>query len=219
DFEALLSAPAWLLRSTGTTTFTGALGAVITPSQSPLVEGDRLQAFRLAKEALPRALAEPEDPAPRVDLCAAALLANRAEDDDTGRRTARNPIGGGSYALATALHLRFEHVGQGEATAALTPTVVRRLGPEHAAATARLAEALGIEGDARSHEALSEACAEALSAFYRAIGMPARVRDLNIPRETLPMLAQDTLKNFNANAGLRADDQRQTALALLEAAW
>jgi hypothetical protein len=49
--------------------------------------------------------------------------------------------------------------------------------------------------------------------------MPARVRDLNIPRETLPMLAQDTLKDFNANAGLRADDQTQTALALLEAAW
>jgi alcohol dehydrogenase class IV len=52
DFEALLSAPAWLLRSTGTTTFTGALGAVITPSQSPLVEGDRLHAFRLAKRAV-----------------------------------------------------------------------------------------------------------------------------------------------------------------------
>src|SRR5439155_3991112 len=74
DSEALLTAPPDLLRSTGTTTFTGTLRGISQASPNPLVEGDRLQAFRLAKRALPTAVEAPENPAPRIDLCAAALL-------------------------------------------------------------------------------------------------------------------------------------------------
>ena len=35
----------------------------------------------------------------------------------------------------------------------------------------------------------------------------------------LPLLAQDTLKNFNANPGDRPADYTARMLALLEAAW
>jgi alcohol dehydrogenase class IV len=219
DAEALLTAPVDLVRSTGTTTFTGALRSLAQPSVNPLVDGDRLQAFRLAKDALPRALREPDNPEPRIDLCAAAFLANRAADDDTGRRTARDPVGSASYALATALHLRYHHVGQGEATSAVLPGVMRSIETGDVGAAARLAQALDVRSEGISEDEISRASADALTAFYRSIGMPACLRDLHIPREDLPLLARDTLKNFNANPGQRAADQVERMITLLDAAW
>jgi alcohol dehydrogenase class IV len=183
------------------------------------LEGDRLHAFRLARRALPLALAEPDNPAPRIDLCAAALLANRGADDDAGGRTDRDPIHGASYALATALHLRYHHVGQGEATAALTPTVVRAMGDEDPETAMRLADALDVWEHGMTASEANAASAGALTDFYSSIGMPARVRDLGIPRNELAAVAGDTIKNFNANAGLRSDEQAARSLALLEAAW
>jgi alcohol dehydrogenase class IV len=219
DAEALLTAPPDLLRSTGTTTFTGALRGVAAPSLNPLAEGDRLHAFRLAQRALPRALEEPGNAAPRIDLCAAAFLANRVADDDADRRTERDPAGSASYALATALHIRYDHVGQGEATSAVLPAVMRQLGPADAGATARLAQALGVWQDGMTPTEANAASADALEAFYRAIGMPVRLAELDIPRDDLPLLAEDTRKNFNANPGERPADQVGRMLALLQAAW
>lgn len=219
DAAALLTAPTDLVRSTGTTTFTGALQSVGQRSLNPLVEGDRLQAFRLAQRALPHALREPDDPQPRIDLCASAFLANRAADDDTGRRTARDPIGSASYALATALHLRYHHVGQGEATSSLLPAVMRSLDSGDIDAAIRLAEALGVSTAGLSVQEMNRASADALTDFYRSVGMPTCLSDLHISRDDLPLLAQDTLKNFNANPGQRADDQVERMMALLNAAW
>jgi alcohol dehydrogenase class IV len=219
DAEALLTAPVDLLRSTGTTTFTGTLRSLAARSFNPLLEGDRIHAFRLAQRALPLALAEPNNAAPRIDLCAAAFLANRAADDDTGRRTERDPVGSASYALATALHIRYHHVGQGEATAAVLPGTMRYVDNGDPEAALRLAEALGVRRDEMSAGEANAASADALAGFYRSIGMPAQVRDRGIPREDLPLLARDTLKNFNANPNQRPGDQVERMLALLEAAW
>ncbi|MGI8553853.1 MAG: iron-containing alcohol dehydrogenase [Dehalococcoidia bacterium] len=219
DDEALLTAPPELLRSTGTTTFTSALRSVAVDARNPLLQGDRLQAFRLAKAALPRALRELDNPEPRIDLCAAAFLENRAADDDSDRRVERDPIGRASYALATALHLRYPHVGQGEATSSLLPAVMRSLEPDDREAAARLAVALDVWEDGMSAATANAAAADALARFYRAIGMPACLRELPIPRAELSLLAQDTRKNFNANSGQRPPDQVERMLTLLESAW
>ena len=49
--------------------------------------------------------------------------------------------------------------------------------------------------------------------------MPSRVRDLEIPEADLPLLAKDTLKNFNANRGDRPADYADRMLDLLRACW
>ena len=216
DAEALLTAPLSLVRSTGTTTYTGSLHSVAGRGVNPLVDGDHLQAFRLASRALPRAVAAPDDPGPRIELCAAAFLQNRAADDG-GTREGRDPVASAAYALATALHVRYEHVGQGEATSAVTPAAIRQHGAARGDGIQRMAEALGVAG--RTPEAAAAAAADALAAAYRGIEMPSRVRDLGIPEAELPLLAADTLKNFNANRGARPGDQVERMLALLRAAW
>jgi len=219
DAEALLTAPPDLVRSTASTTFTSALRNLGVPATNPLVEGDRLQAFRLLHRALPCILSEPDNVNLRIDLCAAAFLENRAADDGADRRRERDQTSSRAYALATALHLRYNHVRQGEATSAVMPTVTRLTPPHDVSAAARIAEALGVWKEGMSSETAATRTADALESLYRSIGMPTRVRDLTIPEDDLPRLARDTLKNFNANAGARPDSYVDEMLQLLRAAW
>jgi alcohol dehydrogenase class IV len=219
DAEALLTAPPELVRSTATTTFSGSLRSLGVGVMNPLVEGDRLQAFRLLHRGLMRLMAEPENATLRIDLCTAALLENRAADDGVERRRERDQTSSNAYALATALHIRYHHVRQGEATAAVIPTVTRLTAAQDVDGAERIATALGVWQDGMSVAAATAATADALEVFYRSIGMPTRVHALEIPEADLPLLAQDTLKNFNANPGLRSEDYTDRMLQLLQAAW
>jgi alcohol dehydrogenase class IV len=219
DADALLTAPPELVRSTATTTFSGSLRSLGARTTNPLVAGDYQQAFQLLHSTIPRIMAEPENATRRIDLCAAALLMNRAADDDAGRRTERDQTSSSAYALATALHIRYHHVGQGEATSAVMPTVTRLTPPQDTERAARIAAALGVWQDGMPARAAAEATAEALEAFYRTVGMPTRVRELDVPEAELPLVARDTLKNFNANPGARPETYTDEMLQLLRAAW
>lgn len=218
DSDALLTAPPALIRSTATTAHANtlrALGGVM----NPLVEADRRQAFKLLHNGVPRIMDAPDDAALRVDLCAAAFLQCRADDDDQGRRRNRDRTSSAAYALATALHIRYDHVWQGESTTAVMPTVTRLTPPEDIAVARRIASALGVWRDGMNTEAAAGATADALDTLYQRIGMPSRLRELDISRDDLPLLAEDTLKNFNANPGTRPDGYVDRMLRLLEAAW
>ncbi|MEM9683658.1 MAG: iron-containing alcohol dehydrogenase [Pseudomonadota bacterium] len=218
DADALLTAPTELIRSTATTGHSSALRALAS-TMNPLVEADRSQAFRLLHRALPRIMDEPDNAALRIDLCAAAFLQNRADDDDQGRRRNRDATSSAAYALATALHIRYDHVWQGESTTSVMPTVARLTPPDDVEVAARIADALGVWQDGMTTDAAAEATATALAGLYGGIGMPVTLRELDIPKADLPSLANDTLKNFNANPGNRPDDYVERMLKLLEAAW
>ena len=218
DAEALLTAPPELLRSTATTTFPAALCATWHPTMNPLVEGDRLQAFRLLHRALPRIMSEPDNVDLRIDLCAAAFLENRAADDGADRRRERDQTSSRAYALATALHIRYDHVRQGEATSAVMPTVTRLTPPQDHAAAARIAEALGVWREGMSQRPPPQPPPSPGVALPVDRHADAGAR-LSIPENDLPLLAHDTLKNFNANPGARSDSYVDEMLRLLQAAW
>jgi alcohol dehydrogenase class IV len=64
------------------------------------------------------------------------------------------------------------------------------------------------------------AVADMLEALYTRVGVPTRLRQLDIPREDLRDIANETVKNFNANADVRwPQDQIEDAMQLLEAAY
>ena len=64
------------------------------------------------------------------------------------------------------------------------------------------------------------AVADWLEEIYGLIGMPTRLRQLDVPKDDLSNIAKDTVKNFNANSGVRsAQEQIEDALDLLNAAW
>ena len=65
-----------------------------------------------------------------------------------------------------------------------------------------------------------EAIAHALEELMRAMGMPTRVSELRFPQGDIPIIASETVKNFNANAGVRSENEQiASSIALIEAAW
>ena len=142
DEGALLSAPPELIRSTATTVFAGLVGSMAQTDINPLAEGDRNHAFRLAYGAYPRLVDELDNPALRIDLCIAAFLQNRAEDD--GSRRFRGGVFSGNYAVSTALHVRYPHVGQGESTSVVHVPKIRLTEAIDPHSARQVAEALGV---------------------------------------------------------------------------
>jgi alcohol dehydrogenase class IV len=185
---------------------------------NPLAEGDRDHAFRLAYRAYPRLADELDSAALRIDLGIAAFLQNRAEDD--GARRDRGSAFAGNYAVSTALHVRYPHVGQGESTSVVHAAKIRLSDTIDAHSAQQVAKALKVWRDGMDARQAAHAIADRLEVLYSRIGVPTRLRQLDIPRDDLPLIAAETVKNFNANAGVRSPQaQIDDALRLLEAAY
>ena len=218
DEEALLTAPPDLICSTATTVFASAVGAMAQIEINPLAEGDRNHGFHLAFRAYRRLAEERENPSLRIDLAIAAFLQDRAEDD--GFRRPRGGAFAGNYAVSTALHVRYPHVGQGEATAVVHAAKIRLSDRPDARSARQVAEALEVWRDGMDGRQAALAVAERLEALYSRVGVPTQLRQLQIPREDLREVANETVKNFNANAGMRSpQEQVEDAMRLLEAAY
>jgi alcohol dehydrogenase class IV len=218
DEDALLSAPPDLIRSTATTVFATSVAAMAQTDMNPLAEGDRNHAFRLAFRAYPRLVDELDNPSLRTDLCIAAFLQNRAEDD--GSRRFRGGAFAGNYAVSTALHVRYPHVGQGESTSVVHAAKIRLTEAVDARSARQVAEALEVWREGMDARQAALAVADTLDALYTRIGAPTQLRQLQIPRDDLRPIANETVKNFNANAGMRSrEDQIEDAMRLLEAAY
>ena len=222
DHEAILDSPYELFRSTATTGFAGSVAAVAIPS-NPLVEGDKEHILRLMKRGYVGIYENPNDIGPRMDLCVAALLGNRVQDDGEQVRGRQNPATqafSGNYAISTALHIRYPHVWQGESTSVLTATVARRSPAPDIESARRVAQAMDVWADNMSAEDAKLAIADGIEDLYKKVGMPTRISELNIPKEDFSEIAKETIKVFNFNAGLRdADQALQDAIDLMEAAW
>jgi len=214
DTEALLTAPPALIRTGAATLWNRAVMNLGAIGDNPLVEGDRLQSYRLAAGALPR-IGNDADPAPRFELCAAALLQNR-EADDGGAQFARHWAMRVSYAFSTALISVIPRVGQGEGYSAIMGTVLRRLGDRDPEAMARIAAGLGFaSGAGAAHERV----AERMDSEFRKLGLPTRLSELDIARDRLPQVLEISLCNFNADPKREFVRERGTLEAVLQAAW
>lgn len=227
DAAALMTAPAHLVRSTGFSVYWRALmnlGSI--ELANPLVEGDRKQAYALARRALRRAV-ETGDYGPRIDLCAAALLQNRDEDDG-GRPFDTHRIARVVYALAAPIFHRFEAIDQASTHAALTPAAIRvhgHLCPDVIHAIGQpvgqpVGRPVGQPIGCKEADGV-EAVAQAVSDHFASLGMPTRLRDLGLPRAELPHLLAHAGRNFNADRAREFIDARErTRLAnTLDMAW
>jgi alcohol dehydrogenase class IV len=218
DEDALLSAPPDLIRSTATTVFASLVGAMAQMDLNPLAECDRNHAFQLAHRAYSLLVDELDNPSLRTDLCIAAFLQNRAEDD--GARRDRGGAFSGNYAVSTALHVRYPHVGQGCATSVVHAAKIRLSEAVDPRSARQVAEAFEVWREGMDARQAALAVADTLEALYARVGVPTRLRQLQIPREDLRAIANDTVKNFNANAGERSPtEQIEDAMRLLDAAF
>jgi len=216
DADALLTAPASMMQSTGAAIFWRALMNMGYTRATPLADMNRRQVFELVSNALPR-LQDPTDAAPRIELCVATFLSNREVDDGGGR--VRHWVGRVVYAFAAALFNKHEEVGQGEANAALTPAVMRHLGSRDPEAMCGMARALGVwrDGDPVADAPLR--AADELEKRFLALGMPVRLSQLNIPRSSADDILANSLKNFNSDPKREFIRERDLLRHVLDATW
>ncbi len=218
DEDALLTAPWEIWRSTSTTVFAGLVGGISQTDMNPLVAGDQRHAFSLAHNAYLKMKDSQADRALRMDMALAAFLQNRAEDD--GRRGFRVGTFMGNYAVSTALHIRYPAIGQGESTSVVQAHTIRLAQDVEWSPAWQISRAIGISHDGLDGRQMALAVADWLEEIYGLIGMPTRLRQLDVPKDDLSNIAKDTVKNFNANSGVRsAQEQIDDALKLLNAAW
>ncbi len=70
-----------------------------------------------------------------------------------------------------------------------------------------------------SDEAAAEAAARAVDDFILGLGMPHRIRELEVPREDLPAIAELTLQDGGSRNNAIAITEAEQVMEVLEKAW
>lgn len=216
DDEALLTAPVSMVCASGGAIYWRAIMNMGYERATALADFNRRQVFEIMSKALPR-LKDPRDVAARNDLCVATFLQNRDVDDGGGN--VRHWVGRVVYAFAAALFGMHEEVSQGAAHCAITPAVMRHLGPRDPEAMCAIGKALGVwkEGDPVG-EASSRAANE-LENVFRSIGLPVGLAEMNIPKSSAPVILDASMKNFNADPQQEFIKEKDYLGEVLASAW
>lgn len=218
DPRALATAPRNMNRHTGVTVFwLSLMGIGAVDSANVLVQGDRRQAYRLAHGALPR-MADDHDLAARVEMCAAALLQNREEQDGSSSTHRVHWVSRAVYALGSSVFNLFPTVSQGESYTTLTAAAIRCLGDRDPEAMVAIGEA--IDGRRRAVDpTIHLEVADVVQDYFTSLSYPVRLRDIEVPRDRLHEVFDFSTKNFNADPRREFLRNRDVLLKTLESAW
>jgi alcohol dehydrogenase class IV len=210
DAEALSSAPPSLAFSTGLGVFWRALmNAGAVRQANPLVQASRLHAYTLSRSALLR-LRDPGDIQARLDMCAAALLQNRDEDDG-GRPFDAHWVARSVYALGAALFNCVPHLDQGATHALMTAPAIRHFADLCPDAVAQMGLALGLPvADA----AIPGRVAEAVESLMGSLGLPDRLD--GVSQQNREQALESSLFNFNADRTRELSQYGDRLLAVLQ---
>ena len=225
DTDALLTAPPDLCVSAAGSLFSGVIGALQAPALNPMAAADLLGALGLLVANLPAVRRDAGSDsgggngsgAARVNLCIASFMYNRAAD--TGAAAL-----GVVSALAHSLDTRYPDCSHGAAYAILTGPGMRYNREYNAAGQARVADALGVRGDAGpgnagDDHAAAMAAADAVTGFFEAVGLPVHLRDVGVPADGIPIIAEDALTDFGLHRNVRPVPGAAELEAILRAAW
>ncbi len=212
DDDALLTAPAELFLSTSASALSGIAAGVASPRINPLSYSDLLHALRLSVESLPLMRSDPTNTTARMNLVAASFLSNRALD------SMRSRAFGLISSLGHVIDTLYTHVSHGDASSLTTAWSMRFNLEQTSVGLARLAQALGVAGNLPAQEAAVRA-PDFLEDFYRRLGMPVRLRDVNIPQSGLQQIAQDAMGDFYLHQNARKVKHQSELMGLLEQMW
>ena len=207
DPELALSLPEALTASTGTAALGRALESCLSVSSSPFTEPLALEATRLIMGSLRKAFADGKDIGARGDMLLGSMLAASGFAAVPGlahaMALALGACCGVAYGLGNALML--SHVMEFNIPA-VSPEKMRLL-----------ARAAGLASHGKSPEALGRELADALAALAKDLGIP-RIRELGVPKDLLPALAEAAMREPSARSSPRAPSVAEL-IALYEKAW
>ena len=172
--------PDWLWLSTGVKALDHCIERLYTTGNQPAIDAPILAAAEMIFTHLPKSRESDNDPEARLQCLVAAWMSMMG---------APNFATGLSHAIGHIIGVHYS-VGHGYTSCVTQPYVMEFNRPVSAAKQALLARSAGLDTRDLSDEAAAEAAARAVDDFVLRLGMPHRLRELEIPEEDLPKIAE-----------------------------
>ena len=172
--------PDWLWLSTGVKALDHCIERLYTTGNQPAIDAPILAAAEVLFTHLPKSRESDNDPEARLQCLVAAWMSMMG---------APNFATGLSHAIGHIIGVHYS-VGHGYTSCVTQPYVMEFNRPVSAAKQGLLARSAGLDTRALSDEAAAEAAARAVDDFVLGLGMPHRLRELEIPEEDLPKIAE-----------------------------
>ena len=183
--------PDWLWLSTGVKALDHCIERLYSTGNQPAIDAPVLAAAEMLFTYLPKSRESDGDPEARLQCLVAAWMSMMG---------APNFSMGLSHAIGHIIGVHYS-VGHGYTSCVTQPYVMEFNRPVSAAKQALLARSAGLDTRGMSDEAAAEAAARAVDDFIMGMGMPHRLRELEIPEEDLPKIAEFVL----TDGGIRSN--------------
>lgn len=206
DGQALATTPLSILRSTAIGQLRIAVESICSPRHNPIGDALGTAAIRLLVQHLPACTADRIDSLLQVKTAACmASLAN---------------VGGLGLCTATAHHVGgLFNVAHGEANGILLPYTMRFNLDASADRQVLIAEAMGIDTAAMTPAEAGLAAADAVAALCHTLGLPSRLRDVDVPQAGLQRIATATLHDRGLATNPKPIADAAPILQVLRQAW
>ena len=207
DPEAARTIPSNLLAASGMNALAHCVEGIYSTHTQPITKALCLSGVSQLAEYLPRAVSRPEDSEALGEVQVGACLA-----------------GMGVYSAWTGIHHAIVHVIGGRFKvphasihALVLPYAMRWNLDATVDAQARIARAMGI--NATSDRDAAAAAPQAVLEMNQRMGLPLRLRELQVPRDGLTLLAEDALRDFSVYTNPKPIHSSSQVLEVLEMAW
>lgn len=206
DGKALATTPVSILQSTAMGQFRIAVETVYSTHHNPIGDALALAAISMLTQRLPHCSSQDIDGL--LHIKTAACMASLATVGGLGLNTATAHHVGGLY-----------NVPHGEANAILLPHTMRFNLRASAERQALIARAMGVNTAGMTAEQAGLSAADAVADLCRALGLPQRLRDVDVPEEGLAAIASATLHDRGLATNPRPITDAAPILEVLRAAW
>ena len=183
DPEVTVGTPDWLWLSTGIKALDHCIERLYTRGNQPAIDAPVLGAAERLFEYLPKSREANSDLDARLHCMIGAWMSMAG---------APNFATGLSHAIGHVIGVHCT-VGHGYTSCVTQPYVMEFNRPASAHKQALLARSAGVDTRGMTDEAAAEAAARAVDALILGLGMPHRIRELEVPREDLQEIAKEVL--------------------------
>jgi alcohol dehydrogenase class IV len=201
--------PDWLWLSTGVKALDHCIERLYTTGNQPAIDAPILAAAEMIFTHLPKSRESDNDPEARLQCLVAAWMSMMG---------APNFATGLSHAIGHIIGVHYS-VGHGYTSCVTQPYVMEFNRPVSAAKQALLARSAGLDTRGLSDEAAAEAAARAVDDFVLGLGMPHRLRELEIPEEDLPKIAELVLTDGGCRNNPVSITSSEQVMEVLRAAF
>ena len=201
--------PDWLWLSTGVKALDHCIERLYSTGNQPAIDAPVLAAAEMLFTYLPKSRESDGDPEARLQCLVAAWMSMMG---------APNFSMGLSHAIGHIIGVHYS-MGHGYTSCVTQPYVMEFNRPVSAAKQALLARSAGLETRGMSDEAAAEAAARAVDDFIMGMGMPHRLRELEIPEEDLPKIAELVLTDGGTRSNPIYITSAEQVMGVLTAAF